>query len=104
MTLHELYLLSPEISMALLAGVIIILDLIFKNKKLLPIVGFIGLLVPLFFSISLTNADPNNTGFYSALIVDKFSLFFKYLIIFAVAIVLLISIEFGKKFGKIQGE
>ena len=103
MTLHDLYLLSPEISMALLAGIIIILDLIFRNKKLLPIVGLIGLLVPLYFSISLSNSTPD-VGFSSALSVDQFSLFFKYLIIFAVAIVLLISIEFGKKFEGIQGE
>ena len=103
MTLQELYFLSPEISMALLAGVIIVLDLISKNKKLLPIVGLIGLLVPLYFSISLSNSTPN-VGFSSALSVDEFSLFFKYLIIFAVAIVLLISIEFGKQFERIQGE
>ena len=102
MTLQDLYLLSPEISMALLAGIIIILDLIFRNKKLLPIVGLIGLLVPLYCSISLSNSTPD-VGFSSALSVDQFSLFFKYLIIFAVAIVLLISIEFGKKFEGIQG-
>ena len=103
MTLQDLYLLSPEISMALLAGLIIVLDLIFRNKKILPIVGLIGLLVPLYFSINLSNSTPD-VGFSSALSVDQFSLFFKYLIIFAVAIVLLISIEFGKKFEGIQGE
>ena len=43
MTLQDLYLLSPEISMALLAGLIIVLDLIFRNKKILPIVGLIGI-------------------------------------------------------------
>ena len=43
MTLQDLYLLSPEISMALLAGLIIVLDLIFRNKKILTIVGLIGL-------------------------------------------------------------
>jgi len=103
MTLQDLYLLSPEISMALLAGLIIVLDLIFRNKKILPIVGLIGLLVPLYFSINLSSSTPD-VGFSSALSVDQFSLFFKYLIIFAVAIVLLISIEFGKKFEGIQGE
>ena len=103
MTLQDLYLLSPEISMALLAGLIIVLDLIFRNKKILPIVGLIGLLVPLYFSINLSSSTPD-VGFSSALSVDQFSLFFKYLIVFAVAIVLLISIEFGKKFEGIQGE
>ena len=80
MTLQDLYLLSPEISMALLAGIIIVLDLIFINKKLLPIVGLIGLIVPLYFSISLSISAPD-IGFSSALSVDQFSLFFKYLII-----------------------
>ena len=53
MNLRDIYLLSPELSVAILAAVVITVDLMVRNKRVLPIITFVGLLVPLYFSIQL---------------------------------------------------
>ena len=85
MTLHDLYLLSPELSMVGLAVAIIVLDLVVDRKKLLHIFTIIGLIVPLSFTLSLWLAIQNdsmfsNTGIFGTLVVDQFSLFFHHCI------------------------
>ena len=63
MTLHDLYLLSPELSMVGLAIAIIVLDLLVDRKKLLHIFTIIGLIVPLSFTLSLWLAIQNDSMF-----------------------------------------
>ena len=109
MTLHDLYLLSPELSMAGLAGVLILLDLVIARKGFLPSVAVVGLAVPLGFSIALWFGLNNdgvlpNPGIFGTLVVDKFSLFFKFLIIGVVALVVLMSTDYVTKFQRFQGE
>ena len=41
MTLHDIYLLSPELSVAILAAVVITVDLMVRNKRILPIIAFV---------------------------------------------------------------
>ena len=84
MTLHDLYLLSPEISLVALGMVVIILDMVIGRKGVLAAVSVAGLVVPLAFSISLwggLNGEPDGqmVGIFNTLVVDKFSLFFKFL-------------------------
>ena len=103
MTFHDLYLLSPELSVALLAAIVITTDLLFKNKRILPFVTVVGLIVPLFFSVHLSGTTVQD-GFFGVLRVDSFSLFFKYLVLAATAIVVISSNEYAKRFGNHQGE
>ena len=99
----NLELITPEISMVLLAGLIIIVDLFSSNKKLLAPLCLVGLLVPLYFCISLAQESAAG-GFKGTIQVDNFSIFFKYIIILATGLVILTSITYGKRFDKHQGE
>ena len=47
MTLFDLYLLSPELSLAALGGLLALVDLVVRNKKVLPILAVLGLAAPL---------------------------------------------------------
>ena len=53
MTLDDLFRLSPELSMAGLGALVLLLDLVITRKSLLPVVAVRGLAVPLAFSIAL---------------------------------------------------
>lgn len=113
MTLHDLYLLSPEISMAGLAMLLIVLDLIFTRKTVITAVAILGLAVPLVFSLVLWFDLTDNvttqmeadfgTGFVT-FVVDKFSLFFKFLLVGVTALIFLASSEYVSKFKKFHGE
>ena len=102
MNYADIILIAPEISMALLASIIIIVDLFSSNKKLLAPLSLIGLLVPLCFCIMVR--DNPSLGFKGTVKVDDFSLFFKYVIILATGLVILSSTTYAKRFDKHQGE
>jgi len=103
MGLNDLYLLSPELSVAIVAAFVILADLIFRNKRILPIIAVLGLFIPGYFSVALSMAD-QSTGFFGTFKLDGFSLFFKYLILGSTATVILLSNEYAKRFENHQGE
>ncbi|MBI2867582.1 MAG: NADH-quinone oxidoreductase subunit N [Chloroflexi bacterium] len=96
-------LLTPELSLAGLAVAVILLDLVTKRKSLLTAVAVLGLIAPLVFSIDLLNRT-GETGFAGALLVDEFSIFFKFLFIAVAALVILGSQDYVAKFKHFQGE
>ena len=55
MTLHDIYLLSPEISLTGLALIIVVLDVFIKNRVLIQSTIALGLLVPVILSVLLWN-------------------------------------------------
>jgi NADH-quinone oxidoreductase subunit N len=107
MTTNDLYLLSPELSMAGLAVLLLLLDLVVPRKGFLAGLAVIGLAVPLAFSISLwqdASAVPGDSILAGTLVVDKFSLFFKFLFIGVAAAVVLVSADYVKRFRRFQIE
>ena len=87
MTTHDLFLLSPELSMAALGVLLLLLDLVIERKGILAAVGFVGLAVPLGFSLvlwgDLEGGVVVNSGVLTdTLVVDAYSLFFKFLFSF----------------------
>lgn len=108
MTIYDLYLLSPELSLAALAGILVLLDLVVRNKTILPILAVLGLAVPIALSlllwVDLSYGGTQYNGLFGALVVDKFSLFFKFLVIGAVGVVILSSTDYVKKFSRFQAE
>jgi len=109
MTIHDVYLLSPELSLASLGIVVIILDMVLRRKGVLAAVSVVGLLVPLAFSIALWGnlsgeADGQMVGIFNTLVVDKFSLFFKFLIMGILALVVMSSVEYVSRIRQFQGE
>jgi NADH-quinone oxidoreductase subunit N len=109
MNLHDVYLLSPELSLAGLGIVIVILDLAIKRKGILAVISVAGLAVPLAFSIALwgdVTGEPGGqmSGIFNSLVVDKFSLFFKFLVMGIVALVVLASVDYVSRLRLFQGE
>ena len=106
----DLYLLSPEISLLVVALVVILLDLFTKQKWILGAVSLVGLLVPAGFTISLwgkyaTSLDSAlATSFGGALVIDQFALFFKLFFLVVTALVILSSIDYSRKFAAFRGE
>ena len=113
MTIHDLYLLSPELSVAGLAVLLLLLDLFVPRKGFLTPLAVIGLAVPMGFSIALwLGLDGGSVAQDSViridtldtLVVDRFSLFFKFLFIGATAVVVLMSSEYVRRFRRFQAE
>ena len=106
MNLQDIYLISPEIGIAIVAAFVIIIDLFVSNKKVLPVVALVTLLIPLFLTIQLhLDTDVGSkTGLSGTFQVDDFAIFFKYLILGSTAIVILSSTQYARRFGGHQGE
>ena len=109
MTLFDLYLLSPELSLAALGGLLALVDLVVRNKKVLPILAVLGLAAPLTLSLILWfdlsgGGATQMQGLFNTLVVDKFSLFFKFIVVGAVGVVILSSTDYVNKFARFQGE
>ena len=115
MTAHDLYLLSPELSMAGLAALLLLLDLVVRRKGFLAALALVGLAVPLGFSTALwTGLDGGSVAadnvvriegsVVGALAVDRFSLFFKFLFIGVAAAVVLVSSDYSRRFERFQVE
>ncbi|MCH8063916.1 MAG: NADH-quinone oxidoreductase subunit N [Chloroflexi bacterium] len=109
MKVNDFFLLSPEISLVVLAGIMVLLDLVVKRKGLLPAFSLMALVVSLILTVVLwLDLDANNnnalTGFFGSLVGDKFSLFFKFLILSAAAMVVLASTDYTRKFERFRAE
>ena len=109
MTLHDLYLLSPELSVAGLAMLVLLFDLVTSRKGYVAALAALGLAVPMAFTIVLwIDMDQGGysemRGVFNTMVVDKFSLFFKMLFIGAAALVVLMSTEYANRFRRFQGE
>ena len=109
MTTHDIYLLSPEISIACLAMLLVLMDLVFPRKKTLVSVALFGLTAPLALSIMLwvelnDQASMEMSAVFGTLVVDKFSLFFKFILVAVAAVVILASTEYVNRFHRYRGE
>jgi len=96
------WLLSPELSLCGLALAIILLDLFITEKRVLAVLSVVGLAVPLALTIALWGQQ--QTSFNGMLVVDEFSLFFKFLFISIAALVIMASVDYVSKFARFQGE
>jgi NADH-quinone oxidoreductase subunit N len=103
MLVDEINLIAPELTLLVTALLIILLDLFIKQKKVLMGISILGIVVSGVFAILLWGEAPTDI-FYSMLAVDKFAVFFKILLLFAVALVILASQDYVDKFDKSEGE
>ncbi|MCH8939814.1 MAG: hypothetical protein IIC27_01645 [Chloroflexi bacterium] len=120
MSPHDIYLLSPEISLAAVAFLVVLADLVNGPKRLVPAVAIIGLAIPLFFTVLLWGEVAGwwsllgpqageREGFsiptlFGTLAVDRFALFFKFLFIGSVGLVLMSSYGYVERFSERRGE
>lgn len=119
MTTQDLYLLSPELATVLLGVSIVLVDLVVRRKGLLPAMAVLGLAVPLGLAITLWfdlnsgdgvdlfgvfDSVADNPGIFGTFVVDKFSLFFKFLFVGFAALTVLVSTDSVARFRRFQAE
>ena len=106
--ISDLYLLAPEATMAILALVVMMVDLFIKRRFITVTVGLVGLIVPLAFSIAQAVtpgflATPHY-AFSGMLVIDPYAVFFEIVFILIAAIMLLASYSYVGKYVKADGE
>jgi NADH-quinone oxidoreductase subunit N len=99
----NLGLLTPELTLAATAIVVILLDLFVRRKGWLAVVSIIGVVVAAGFAIALWGGG-SPALFNNMLAVDNFALFFKLLFLAIAVLVILASVDYVSKFSRFQGE
>jgi len=96
LTTRDIYLISPELALVGLALIVVLADVLLRRRGAVVAIAIAGLAAPLLLSLVLWDdvhgmAAGAEIGFNGSLVVDKFALFFKVLIVSALALVLLAS-------------
>ena len=121
MSVHDFYVLSPYLAMAGAGVFVILLDLVLpqRSKSLLPYFAFAALAGPFVMSLiqfydlggganllkgaeAFATEDPSIL--LSAISVDRFALFFNFLVIGSVALVVLASTDYVRNLQRFQSE
>jgi len=106
----DLYLLAPELTLTLLAVVVMMVSLFAKRHITIAAVALIGLIVPIGFTIAqavtLTGSYPilSVHGFSNMLIVDQYAIFFKFIFLIIAVVMILASYAYVDKYVKAVGE
>src|SRR2546428_2803133 len=110
---YDLYLLAPELSLALLAMAVMLVDLFVKRRIVTVTVALIGLIIPLGFAISqvflvgplvANHTLPSNQAFFGMFIADQYALFFDIIFLIIAAVMILSSYSYVGKYVKANGE
>ena len=104
---NDLYLLAPELSLTVLALVVMVVDLFIKRRIVTATVALVGLIIPLAFAITqaLTlNFSVAHHAFFNMLVVDQYAIFFQILFLIIAAVMILASYSYVGKYVKADGE
>src|SRR2546430_5671464 len=110
---YDLYLLAPELSLALVAMAVMLVDLFVKRRFVTVTVALIGLIIPLGFAISqvflvgplvANHTLPSNQAFFGMFIADQYALFFDIIFLIIAAVMILSSYSYVGKYVKANGE
>src|SRR3990170_2621441 len=96
--------LGPELVLMVAAGLIILADLVVREKSRLAYGGLAALAGSVLWTVTLVLRDREGTAFDNALAVDNFSLFFRFFFAGVSALVILASLDFSKRFTPHEGE
>ncbi len=105
--LSDLYLLSPEASLTILALVVMAVDLFTKRRIVVVATALIGLLVPIALAISqifILDFSHANHAFSNMLSVDSYAVFFKIVFLLIAFVMILASYDYVTKYIKSDGE
>src|SRR5438270_2123201 len=103
----DLYLLSPELSLTLLALVVMLVDMLTRRRIVIVSVALIGLIVPVGLAISLAlslNPTVAHHAFFNMLVVDQYAIFFKIVFLIIAAVMIPASYSYVGKYIKADGE
>lgn len=99
----ELTLFIPELTLAVFAIVVILLDLFTKQKGLLVSFSLSGLVIAAGVTVAMWGGSFPSI-FNNMLAVDNFALFFKLLFLGIAFLVILASVDYASKFSHFRGE
>ena len=109
--LDDLDRLGPELTLMASAGLVILWDLVLKESlpaarrgALLACGALAGIAGSVLWAVTLILRDREATAFDNSLVVDNFSLFFKFLFLGVAFLVVLASVDYTPRFGRRQGE
>lgn len=101
----DLYLLAPEISLVVLALVVMVVDLFTKRRLVTATVALVGLIVPAAFTIAqAVTYTGSHAAFFNMLVIDQYSLFFEVVFLIIAAVMVLASYNYLGKYIKADGE
>ncbi|HEX4713882.1 MAG TPA: NADH-quinone oxidoreductase subunit N [Ktedonobacteraceae bacterium] len=103
----NLYLLAPELSLGLLALVVMAVDLFVKRRLVTVVTALVGLVVPLGFVIQQQFSAQFNSpqfAFFGMLVVDRYALFFDIIFLIIAAVIILSSQSYISKYVHAEGE
>src|SRR5207302_8741268 len=105
--LSDLYLLAPELSLTLVALVVLTVDLFTRRRIVTVTVGLVGLIIPAAFAIShaltLDFSVPHR-AFFNMLVVDQYAIFFKIVVLIIAAVMIIASYGYVGKYVRADGE
>src|SRR5438309_8789674 len=104
---NDLYLLAPELSLTVLALVVMMVDLFIKRRIVTVTVALVGLIIPLAFAITqaLTlDFSVAHHAFFNMLTIDGYAIFFELTFLLIAAVMLLASYDYVGKYVKADGE
>lgn len=106
MTIHDIYLVSPELAMAGVAILVLFVDIALPRRNVVFLVAFLGLLVPFLMCVFLWGDTLvlDRSALFNTVTVDKFALFFKFLILGVVGVLILGSADYVERFSRTRGE
>jgi len=99
----NLVLFIPELILVGFAILVILLDLVVKQKALLGSISLAGLVIAAGFTVAMWGGS-YPALFNNMLVVDSFALFFKFLFMGVAFLVILASTDYVAKFDRFQGE
>ena len=107
---RDLFLIAPELALAALAAAVVLLDLapaFRRSERLRQTAAIGGLIVPAAFGAALwsdVHVNGAQIGFNGALVVDKFALYVKFVVIAVAGLTLLASGNYARRFRPYQAE
>jgi NADH-quinone oxidoreductase subunit N len=99
----NLELFVPELILAGTALAVILLDLFLRSKAWLTVVSIAGIATVFGFTVAMWGGEPQSV-WNGMLVADSFALFFKTLLLFIAALVILASVEYSSRFPRFNGE
>lgn len=98
-------LVGPQLSVLGAAGLVLLVDgLLPQQRRYLPFVALLGLVVSVLWTLSWVGRDDYQTAFGGTLALDEFAVFFYFLFAGITATVVLASIDWVNREGRGQGE
>jgi NADH-quinone oxidoreductase subunit N len=94
--IDSLNLIKPEIAVSIAIVLLAAIDLIFKNKKVLPFIGIAGLLAAGYFVIEqlgMNNSASTPDGSAGLMSIDPFGAFFKLIVLLASVFIVFFSLS-----------